>query len=72
MKPTATTDLSQAHWRKSSFSGGPNSNCVEIAPTHSGIAIRDSKNRHGPVLLVDTPAWHQLIQSVRNGQFEPA
>jgi uncharacterized protein DUF397 len=33
-------------WRKSSFSGA-NGNCVEFAPTTSGVAVRDSKD----------PAW---------------
>ncbi|WP_149262223.1 DUF397 domain-containing protein [Actinomadura sp. K4S16] len=31
-------------WRKSSYSGGDEGNCVEIAGLHDHIGIRDSKN----------------------------
>lgn len=40
-----TDDLSHAQWRKSSFSGNTG-NCVEVAVTKSGVAVRDSKNPH--------------------------
>jgi hypothetical protein len=35
-------------WRKSTFSG--NENCVEIALTPGGFAVRDSKDPDGAVL----------------------
>ncbi|WP_406354256.1 DUF397 domain-containing protein [Streptomyces sp. NBC_00658] len=48
-------DLSEACWRKSSYSGGAN-DCVEVAylmgAESVGVAIRDSKCAWGPVLLV--------------------
>ncbi len=37
-------------WRKSSFSGGNDPNCVEIAHLAVGFAVRDSKNPGGPAL----------------------
>lgn len=37
-------------WRKSSFSGGDNGDCVELANTG---AIRDSKNPDGPRLVLE-------------------
>jgi hypothetical protein len=45
-------------WRKSTFSGDPNSACVEVALTAGGAALRDSKNANGPVLhfSAHTPA----------------
>jgi hypothetical protein len=46
-----------SRWRKSSFSGGDNNECVELALTDRGGAIRDSKNPAGPSLTVDVPAW---------------
>src|SRR5262249_40036313 len=40
-------------WRKSSYGGNGGSNCVEVARNLDGIvAVRDSKNRDGPVLLL--------------------
>jgi hypothetical protein len=37
-------------WRKSSFSGGMDEACVEVAHRPGGMAVRDSKNPEGPVL----------------------
>lgn len=49
-------------WRTSSFSGGGNNECVEVANTLT--AIRDSKNAHGGVLHVDL-RW--LVKAVKGG-----
>jgi hypothetical protein len=38
-------------WRKSSFSGGGNNACLELANTLD--AIRDSKNQRGGVVFAD-------------------
>lgn len=53
-----------ARWRKSSFSGGDggeNDNCVEVAVVPSALAMRDSKNAAGPVLVLPTSAFHALV-----------
>lgn len=39
-----------AKWRKSSFSGGQDEACVEVAHLPAAFAVRDSKNPDGPVL----------------------
>lgn len=65
-------ELSHASWRKSSFSndGG---NCVEVAPLKSGyIAVRDSKDPRGPVLLFTGPEFKAFTAGVKNGEFDPA
>ncbi|MFF5159843.1 DUF397 domain-containing protein [Streptomyces sp. NPDC000348] len=56
------------HWRKSSFSGGGDGNtCVEIAPLHTRVAIRDSKHpTHGP-LSFPSPAFHAFVESLKSG-----
>ena len=56
-------NLADARWHKSSFSGGggDNQNCVEVALVGSATALRDSKNVHGPVLVVPTAAWTGLL-----------
>ncbi|MFF7364991.1 DUF397 domain-containing protein, partial [Streptomyces sp. NPDC008125] len=50
-------DLTNAGWRKSSFSdGGPN-NCLEVADNFPGLVpVRDSKNPTGPALVINAPA----------------
>ena len=48
------------HWRKSSFSGGENSACVEVVPTLD--AVRDSKNPDGPILRADLRGLLSLIK----------
>ncbi|SNX62674.1 uncharacterized protein DUF397 [Streptomyces sp. TLI_55] len=40
----STPDLTNAPWRKSSYSGNTGGDCVEVAPTPTThIALRDSK-----------------------------
>jgi hypothetical protein len=57
----------QAAWRKSSHSGAVQ-NCVEVAGNRPGaIAIRDSKDPEGPVLIVTPAAWRALACRVQGG-----
>jgi hypothetical protein len=59
-------DLSRAGWFKSSFSNGQGGNCVEVARNLPGvIAVRDSKNPDGPVLLVSRENWADFITRLR-------
>jgi hypothetical protein len=56
-------DLSRAIWRKSSFSNGSGGDCVEVALNLPGIvAIRDSKHRQGPVLMLSAAQWVGLLK----------
>jgi hypothetical protein len=64
------TDLSNANWRKSSLSGSGN-NCVEVADNLPGIvAVRDSKNPHGPKLIFTPNEWTAFIAGVKGGEFD--
>jgi hypothetical protein len=66
------TDLSQARWRKShrSNDGG---NCVEIADNMPGVvAVRDSNNPGGPVLVFTLTEWHAFVAGVKQGEFDGA
>jgi hypothetical protein len=62
LRQSFTTDLTKASWRKSSHSNGQ-SNCVEVATNlvaddQPGIvAVRDSKDRTGPVLVLTPAQW---------------
>lgn len=61
-------DLEGASWRKSSYSGSA-SQCVEIADltttSHSGIAVRDSKNPSGPALMFDQASFANFLAVLR-------
>ncbi|MGW1160613.1 DUF397 domain-containing protein [Streptomyces sp. NPDC002513] len=47
-------------WFKSSYSD-PGQNCVEMAPLHPHIGVRDSKNPTGPALLLPSRAWTEFV-----------
>lgn len=57
-------DTSRTRWRKSSYSGGDNGDCVEVA--YAG-AVRDSKNPAGPALRVDLG---RMVAAARRGQLD--
>jgi Domain of unknown function (DUF397) len=61
-------DLSCANWRKSSRSGA--NGCVEVAFVEGGVAVRDSKDRGGPVLVFDLDEWAAFTAATREGEFE--
>jgi hypothetical protein len=47
-------------WRKSSYSGGGNGNCVEVAVRTDEVGVRDSKNT-GPTLEFPAEQWHLFL-----------
>jgi hypothetical protein len=57
-------DLSGLVWRKSSFTGGDGTNCVEVALPPEAAALRDSKHRTGPILQVPRASLALLLKSV--------
>jgi hypothetical protein len=63
-------DLDHAQWRKSTRSGAGNA-CVEVAVLADGIrAIRDSKDRSGPVLRFNPTAWTAFTARIGIGEFD--
>ncbi|WP_329102653.1 DUF397 domain-containing protein [Micromonospora sp. NBC_01699] len=56
----STPDLSRARWVKSSRSTN-NGACVECAFQPTTIAVRDSKDPSGPVLVFDRSAWSAFL-----------
>ncbi|MEV4121290.1 DUF397 domain-containing protein [Micromonospora sp. NPDC049645] len=56
-------DLTGADWRTSTRSSG-NGNCVEVATVDGQVAVRDSKDRSGPVLAFGATAWHAFVSGV--------
>ena len=53
-------------WRKSRRSNG-SGNCVEVTALAEGqgLAIRDSKDPYGPVLLVGLEGWRSFTSRLR-------
>ncbi|MEO6083136.1 MAG: DUF397 domain-containing protein [Umezawaea sp.] len=49
------------NWHKSSYSGNSTGNCVELALTEQGAAVRDSKNPTGPRLDFPATAWRAFV-----------
>lgn len=56
-------DLAHARWRKSSYSGGAN-DCVEIAEIGPYVAIRDSKERQRPPIVLTRSAVMVLMRAM--------
>jgi Domain of unknown function (DUF397) len=59
-------DLTNAQWRKSSYSGGDghNGDCVEVALTDSAVAIRDSKAPGAGALTLPASTWHATLATL--------
>ena len=65
-----TIDLSQAHWHTSSRSNG-GGECVEVADDLPGVvAVRDSKDRSGPVLVLGAHAWTTFVSRVKSNALD--
>ncbi|SDY23706.1 protein of unknown function [Micromonospora pattaloongensis] len=65
-------DLRGVTWRKSTrSSGGGNGDCVEVAAVHDVIAVRDSKQPDGAVLMFDPAGWRTFIDGAKQGAFGP-
>ncbi|WP_328917079.1 MULTISPECIES: DUF397 domain-containing protein [unclassified Streptomyces] len=57
-------------WRKSSYSGSENADCVEIAQLDDEIATRDSKNPTGPALVFSQGAWTAFVRGIATAASE--
>ncbi|MGD3111083.1 DUF397 domain-containing protein [Streptomyces sp. YGL11-2] len=56
-------------WRKSSYSGSENANCVEVADGFPGaVPVRDSKDPRGPILVVPAAGWSSFVAAVKAGE----
>ncbi|MGW8066511.1 DUF397 domain-containing protein [Streptomyces ziwulingensis] len=59
-------DLTTVTWRKSSYSDGGGTNCVEVAQGHPGLApVRDSKVPDGRVLVFGAASWGAFVAGMK-------
>lgn len=65
-----TVDTEAADWTKSSYSDNSGGNCVEVAPIEGGVAVRDSKNPNGGVLLFTVTEWTAFGAGLVAGDFD--
>jgi hypothetical protein len=71
---TMAATLPPVAWHVSTRSGSGGGNCVEAGPVLDGsgrVAVRDSKDRAGHVLLYPDAAWTTFLAGLRDGGFAP-
>jgi hypothetical protein len=57
-----------SNWRKSSYSGGNEGNCVEVGASAPVVAVRDSKQEgmaHRDVLAFTPAAWEKFTINLK-------
>lgn len=63
-------ELSNATWRKSSYSNGNGGSCVEVSNDFPGLVpVRDSKNPDGPTLVFPAADWSTFVTALKGGEF---
>jgi hypothetical protein len=64
------TDYGTARWRKSTYSLA-SGDCVEVSQLPTGeVALRDSKDQAGPVLVFGTGQWGAFVSGLRGRDFD--
>jgi hypothetical protein len=56
-------------WRKSTRSG-TGGDCVEVAQADAVVAVRDSKDPGGPVLVFRAESWTAFVAATKQGEFD--
>ncbi|QWB25452.1 MULTISPECIES: DUF397 domain-containing protein [Streptomyces] len=59
-------------WFKSSYSGGSQADCLEVAHGHPDIPVRDSKSTPGPTLTFSATGWTAFVTAIKDGHFTAA
>jgi hypothetical protein len=66
-------DLTDAAWRKSSYSGNNGGDCIEVTSNLGDVvAVRDSKDPEGPVLVFSPAVWRAFAAGVKAGELDLA
>lgn len=62
------TNPARLRFRKSSYSTSGGGQCVEVASKGASFAIRDSKDKNGPVLEFDTTDIQAFVADIKVGR----
>ncbi|SHI22555.1 DUF397 domain-containing protein [Streptomyces sp. 3214.6] len=54
-------------WYKSSYSGGGQGDCLEVARGCAGVPVRDSKSVPGPAVVFSGRGWSAFVGAVKDG-----
>lgn len=67
--PLSEADRAALVWHKA-LASTVNGQCVEVAAAAGIIAVRDSKDPAGPVLLYTPAEFSAFLEGARNGEFD--
>ncbi|MBV7248187.1 DUF397 domain-containing protein [Streptomyces sp. MW-W600-10] len=54
-------------WFKSSYSGGSQGECLEVARGHATVPVRDSKAVDGPAVVFSADGWSSFVTALKSG-----
>ncbi|MFI7503498.1 DUF397 domain-containing protein [Streptomyces sp. NPDC049687] len=54
-------------WYKSSYSGGDQGDCLEVARHNAAVPVRDSKAAGGPTVLFSACSWSAFVTALKDG-----
>ena len=66
---TSGSDVAGLAWRKAKRSVS-NGACVEVAPGKDTVAVRDSKDPDGPILMSTAAGWGAFVAGAKQGAFD--
>jgi len=58
--------MTQVTWRRASRSTAQADNCVEVATIPSSVAVRDSKDPNGPMLVMSRQDFRRFTEALKN------
>ncbi|MFI7088391.1 DUF397 domain-containing protein [Streptomyces anulatus] len=53
-------------WFKSSYSGGDQGECLEVARGHATVPVRDSKATDGPAVVFSADGWSSFVTALKD------
>jgi len=58
------SDKEISGWRVATYTGGQG-NCVEVGRAATAVAVRDTKDRQGPLLRFDSSVWQAFTEHLK-------